>query len=132
MKKECTSLKNIIALQQNKIILNKERVQNEKDNQDKNLELIFKEKLGKLFSPTQTSMLWSNKSRVFAWTNDDQWRRTQFKMGWQTSKNLQNTHPPRTVKLCGHYYGLIPHYLNVIIRYQSCKIIFFFSIIHKY
>lgn len=71
MKKECTSLKNIIALQQNEIILNKECVQNEKDNQDKNLELIFKEKLGKLFSPTQISMLWSNKSRVFAWTNDD-------------------------------------------------------------
>ena len=72
-KKECTSLKNIIAHQQNKIILNKERVQNEKDNQDKNLELNskFKEKLGKLFSPTQISMLWSNKSRVFAWTNDD-------------------------------------------------------------
>ncbi|CAI6353155.1 unnamed protein product [Macrosiphum euphorbiae] len=32
-----------------------------------------------------------------------EWRRTQFKMGWQTSKNLPNTHPPRTVKLSGHY-----------------------------
>ncbi|KAF0699168.1 THAP-type domain-containing protein, partial [Aphis craccivora] len=71
MKKESKSLKNIIALQQNKIILNKERVQNEKDNQEKILNSYFKEKLGKLFSPTQISMLWSNKRRVFVWTNDD-------------------------------------------------------------
>lgn len=71
MKEECTNLKNIIAIQQNKIFLNNEQEQNEKHNQDKNLENIFKEKLSKLFTSTQISMLWSNKSKVYAWTNDD-------------------------------------------------------------
>lgn len=66
LKDEITKLKNIIAMQQEKILF-----ADDKKCQDHLFEIKFREKLSGMFSSTQIDQILNRTKKVFKWSNED-------------------------------------------------------------
>lgn len=66
LKEEITSLKNIIVMQEGKLL-----IANDQEQQKYLFEIQFRKKLSNMFSPTQIDLILNPKKKVFWWSNED-------------------------------------------------------------